>query len=149
LDDYLIVGRTIPFDCHMHLNNMLAVCEHLGFPIATDKLEGPVTCTTFLSILIDADQQELRLPADDKLQALNLELAQWRTTRKTTKRNLMSLIGKLSFAARVVPAGRLFFRRLIDLSTTATRLHEHVLSTHAYSESLNAVKRQASIREYS
>ena len=125
LDDYLIVGPPSSPDYHMHLNNMLAVCEHLGFPIATDKLEGPATCITFLGIAIDADRQELRLPAD-KLQALNLELAQWLTARKTTKRNLLSLIGKLSFAAKVVPAGRLFFRRLIDLSTTATRLHHRI-----------------------
>ena len=46
--------------------------------------------------------------------------------RTFTKRELLSLIGKLAFACKVVPPGRLFLRRLIDLSTTATHLHHHV-----------------------
>eukprot|EP00731_Ephydatia_muelleri_P017502 Em0010g600a len=37
-----------------------------------------------------------------------------------------SLIGKLSFAAKVVPAGRLFLRHLIHLSTSVRWLHHHI-----------------------
>ena len=43
--------------------------------------------------------------------------------RTCTKRELLSLIGKLTFACKVVPPGRLFLRRLIDLSTTVRHLH--------------------------
>ena len=43
-----------------------------------------------------------------------------------TKHELLSLIGKLSLATKVVPAGCLFLRRLIDLSTTVDRLHHHL-----------------------
>ena len=72
---------------------------------------------TFLHILLDTATMELRLP-HDKLEALTSLLRQWNTTKKkTTKRELLSLIGKLSFAAKVIPAGRIFLRRLIDLST--------------------------------
>ena len=40
-------------------------------------------------------------------------LQQWQTPRrKTTKRELLSLIGKPSFAAKVIPAGCIFLRRL-------------------------------------
>ena len=39
---------------------------------------------------------------------------------------LLSLIGKLSFAAKVVRSGRLFLRGLIDLSTTVRRLHHRI-----------------------
>ena len=42
------------------------------------------------------------------------------------KRELLALIGHLSFAAKVVKPGRLFLRRLIDLSTTAYQLHHHI-----------------------
>ena len=38
----------------------------------------------------------------------------------------LSLVGKLSFACKVVPAGRIFLRRLIDLSCTVTRMHHHL-----------------------
>ena len=40
--------------------------------------------------------------------------------KKTTKRDLLSLIGFLSFACRVVKPGRMFLRRLIDLSTSVS-----------------------------
>ena len=75
---------------------------------------------------------ELRLPPD-KLEALTQLLEQWHNIkRKITKRELLSLIGKLSFAAKVIPAGRIFFRRLIDLSTSVTKLHHHItLNAHA------------------
>ena len=48
------------------------------------------------------------------------------TVRKCTKRQLLSLIGKLSFACKVVPGSRIFLRSLIDLSYSVTRLHHHI-----------------------
>ena len=48
---------------------------------------------------------------------------------ETTKRELLSLIGKLYFAAKVIPAGRIFLRRLIDLSTSVKKLHHHITLT--------------------
>ena len=49
--------------------------------------------------------------------------------KKCKKRDLLSLIDKLSFAAKVVPAGRLFTCRLIDLIKTVSRLHSHITLT--------------------
>ena len=43
-----------------------------------------------------------------------------------TKCQLLSLIGKLSFACKVVPQGRIFLRRLIDFGTTVGIIHHHV-----------------------
>ena len=103
---------------------MLQVCNKLGFPIAEGKIEGPTAVIIFLGILLDTSKMELRLPKD-KLEDLLRLLKQW-TRKKTTKRELLSLIGKLSFAAKVVPAGRIFLRRLIDLSTSAKKLHHHI-----------------------
>ena len=54
------------------------------------------------------------------------ELDHWHSRRKTTKQRLLSLIGKLAFAAKAVPAGRLFTRRFIYLSTTARHLHHYI-----------------------
>ena len=45
---------------------------------------------------------------------------------QSTKQELLSLIGTLSFAAKVVPAGRTFLRRMIDLSTTVDTLQAAV-----------------------
>ena len=93
--------------------------------MATEKCEGPVTCITFLGIVLDSSLQQLRLPPE-KLQEISSLTRSWLGLHKVTKRELLSLRGKLSFAAKVVPAGRLFLRRLIQLSTTARRLHHHI-----------------------
>lgn len=84
---------------------------------------------TFLGIILDTAKMELRLPKD-KLEALMALLGNWDVKKRTTtKRELLSLIGKLSFAAKVVPPGRIFLRRLIDLSTSVKKLHHHVTLT--------------------
>ena len=57
------------------------------------------------------------------------EIPQWLSRRKATKRNLQSIIGKLSFTCKVVPAGRIFLRRLIDLTTSVRLSHHHVYIT--------------------
>ena len=61
----------------------------------------------------------------ERKEALLAELNQfWR--RRCKKRELLSLIGKLSFASKVVPSGRIFLRRLIDISTSVEKLHYHL-----------------------
>ena len=82
----------------------------------------------FLGILLDAANMELHLP-QDKLEALLELLGNWfKRKKRTTKKELLSLISKLSFAAKVVPAERLFLRQLIDLSTA--RQYFQVLTDH-------------------
>ena len=48
------------------------------------------------------------------------------TKRKCRKKELQSLIGKLSFAAHVTKPGRLFLRNLINLSIKAKAPHHFV-----------------------
>jgi len=53
--------------------------------------------------------------------------------RQYTKRELSSLISKLPFCCKVLPVGRIFLRRMIDLSNTMSHLHQHIsLTTEAY-----------------
>ena len=125
LDDFLIAGKPGSPDCQQALTLMLHTCQQLGFPIAERKIEGPATTLVFLGILLDTGQLEMRLP-EAKLKSLQALLQQWRGAKKTTKRELLSLIGSLSFAAKVIPAGRIFFRRLIDLSTSVKKLHHRI-----------------------
>ena len=131
LDDFFLVGPPSSAKCAQSVEDMLRLCSTLGIPVAMGKLEGPATTITYLGIEIDSQRKELRLPLA-KQEELLQELETWLGRQKTTKRRLLSLIGKLSFAAKVVPAGRLFLRRLIDLSTTVSRLHHYItLNTQA------------------
>ena len=125
LDDFFIVGEPQSDQCATAVRTMLRTCNNLGIPVAMEKLEGPATTITFLGIEIDSAAHQLRLP-ESKLSELQAELITWHKRKKCTKRQLLSLIGKLSFATKVIPAGRLFFRRLIDLSKKKKRLHHHI-----------------------
>lgn len=82
----------------------------LGIPLALDKSEGPSTKLPFLGILIDTVSQTLRQAAK-----ILLLLETWSSKKFCTKTELQSLVGKLQFAARCIPAGRLFTRRIINL----------------------------------
>ena len=61
---------------------------------------------------------------DKKLKDLLGKLDAWGNRSHVTKRELLSLIGSLSFAAKVVKPGRTFMRRLIDLSTSVAELSD-------------------------
>ena len=129
LDDYFLAGPPGFTQCAAHLQQLLQVCERLGIPVAMDKVEGPATTLTFLGLELDSERQQIRLPPT-KLEELLTELHEWSCRTKASKRALLSLIGKLSFAARAVPAGRLFLRRLISLSTTVRQLHHRIRLGH-------------------
>jgi hypothetical protein len=101
------------------LHHFLKVCENLGFAVATEKVEGPSMTLNFLGLELDSIAQRISSNRS-MLQELQLWLHH---RRKVTKQKLLSLISKLAFAARTVPAGRLFLYHLISLSTKAKRLH--------------------------
>ena len=125
LDDFLLVDPPDQPTCQESMSTMLQVCEMMGIPVATEKCEGPATCITFLGIVLGSSLQQLRLPPD-RPQEISSLMMSWLGKRTATKRELLSLIGKLSFATKVVPAGRLFLHHLIHLSTSVRWLHHHI-----------------------
>ncbi|XP_055344664.1 uncharacterized protein LOC129592615 [Paramacrobiotus metropolitanus] len=49
-----------------------------------------------------------------------------------TKREILSLIGKLSFVTKCIPASRIFLRRMIELSCKVDRLHYKIALTDGF-----------------
>ena len=49
-----------------------------------------------------------------RLADLHEELSAWSNRTQASREQLQSLIGRLSFASKVVPTGRTFLRRMID-----------------------------------
>ena len=132
LDDFLLLGPANLPDCQTALATTLTTCEQVGLPVAPEKTEGPCTRLTFLGIEIDTVALQLRLP-QDKLDKLKTTLTQWMYSssypsprRSGSKRELLSLIGLLSHAAKVVRPGRAFIRNLINASTTVSSLEHRV-----------------------
>ena len=115
LDDFLIAGPPASKECDQALRATLQICEELGIPIAEEKVEGPGTCLTFLGIDIDTERWQLRL-LGEKLQRVRILVSSWRRKKGCTKRELLSLIGMLQHASKVVHPGHSFLYRMIDLS---------------------------------
>ena len=129
IDDFLVAGSAGSPACQSSVTEMCSVCEELGIPLAMDKLEGPAQVITFLGIELDSANMQIRLPWA-KLLRLQAELCKWSDRKACRKKDLLSLIGQLAHACKVVPAGRTFLRRMIDLSTRAQSL-EHWIRLNA------------------
>ena len=125
LDDYLIFGSPGTTVCGDALTLALSLCKRLGVPVSQKKLEGPATTLVFLGVELDTEAQELRLPGE-KLSHLRSIITAWRNKKSCTKRDLLSLIGHLQHACKVVRYGRTFLRRMINLSTGVEELHHHI-----------------------
>ena len=128
LDDFFLLAKS-KSACDNIKTVTLRLFEHLGIPVAEDKLVGPSSCLTYLGLEIDTSKMEVRLP-NEKLSNLRTELAFWLRRNTCTKRELLSLIGKLSFASKVVKPGRIFVRRLIDTSMRVSSLRGKITIDH-------------------
>ena len=74
---------------------------------------------------------EVRLP-QEKMGKVNSKVGDDMRGRKSVKKGeLQELIGLLSFAETVVRPGRMFVRRLIDLSTTVSSKHKLLAEARA------------------
>ena len=121
LDDFLTIGRPLTSECLNNLTRMKQVCQLLNVPLAIEKVEGPSTCLDFLGILLDTVRMEARLP-DDKMSRLKAEVISWLDKCKATKRQILSLVGLLQHAAKVVRAGRIFVRRIYSVAAQVKEL---------------------------
>ena len=61
LDDFLFLDPPNSSMCQHNLHPFTQVCEDLGIPLATDKVEGPSTSFNYLSILLDTHRIEICL----------------------------------------------------------------------------------------
>ena len=130
LDDFLVVGRTHK-ECMDSMNCLMHTLRRLGFSINYNKVEGPQKVLTFLGVEINTDLYTLSLP-EVKLAALYQEILRTTKRRSITKRELQSLVGRLSWASQVLYGGRAHLRRIIDRINSLgspshkTRITEHI-----------------------
>ena len=124
LDDFLTIDPP-DFVAERTMALLTLMFNRLGVPLAKHKCVGPTTCLEYLGIILDTAKMEARLP-DDKRQRICDILGDFINKRTCTKRQLLSLLGHLNFACRVIHPGRSFISYLIKLSTTVKELHHHV-----------------------
>lgn len=124
LDDFLVI---VPEEMNARetMCTFLNIFESLGVPLSPKKTEGPCHVIEYLGIFLDSVKMEARLPRD-KIVRIQQIIESFSMRNSCTKKELLSLLGHLNFACRVILPGRSFMSHLIKLSTTVKRLHHHV-----------------------
>ena len=125
IDDFLTAGSPAASECRHNLTVLKTTCERLGIPLVAEKIEGPTTTLMFLGIELDTQRMCMHLP-DEKLAHIQQRVVQWQKKRAATKREMLSLIGELAHACKVVQPGRTFLRQMIDLAHSRSSLHHWI-----------------------
>ncbi|XP_067088810.1 uncharacterized protein [Osmerus mordax] len=124
LDDFLVVDfpSSPPARC---ISVVKGTFEHLGVPLSEEKTQGPLTSIEFMGVQLDSLLMRASLLAE-KLERLRAVLAAAAASVSLTKRDLLSLLGHLNFAMRIIPHGRSFVSRLLVMAKSVPALHDVV-----------------------
>ena len=133
LDDFFLMSADHN-SCAAHLRLLLDLCDDIGVPMSPEKTTTPCQNTTFLGVELDTNLQIAKLPLA-KLQEYSTEVRATSLRSKIRRKELESLVGKLNFAASVVPA-RPFLRRLIDLIHTVDKPYHYIRITQCVKQDL-------------
>ena len=103
-----------------------------------DKVVNAMTCLEYLGIVIDSENMIMKI-SQERLNDTLQELNRWLEVRYTTKRKLLSLIGKLDllYICKVVRLGRTFLRRLIERSKHAKHLQYRLKVNNMVRDDIN------------
>ena len=124
LNDFLTMRPPSSSCCQHNLDTIIQICNHLGVPLALEKIAGPSTTLPFLVIELDIIKLEARLPKD-KLCKLKEQVSQWVGWKDAKKREILSLVGSLQHATKVVHFGRAFVSRMYATAAKLREMHFH------------------------
>ncbi|XP_056124427.1 uncharacterized protein LOC130102426 [Rhinichthys klamathensis goyatoka] len=135
LDDFLIISPhdTVP---EAHLLIVKKVFAELGIPLAHEKTSGPTTSIEFLGINLDSAKFQASLPKE-KIDRIILIASNFTDSTDCAKRELLSLLGQLNYAMRIIPQGRPFIAHLLALSSSVHALEDRIILSD---ESKNELK---------
>ncbi len=127
LDDFLIISPpdSIPA---AHLLTTQKVFSELGIPLALDKTAGPSTSIEFLGINLDSQKFQASLPKE-KIDRMILVASTLAANPICSKRELLSVLGHLNFAMRIIPQGRPFISHLLTLASSTHALEDQIALT--------------------
>ena len=128
LDDFFFTSDSFE-ECQEIMNTLISLLRDLGFHINWSKVEGPTQNLTFLGIGINSVDMTCSIPST-KLEEIRQDLAKFSGRKRASKVQLQSLVGRLSWVARVIPAGRVYLRSLIlGYSSLMSPRHKVRIST--------------------
>ena len=112
LDDFLFVATT-SVRCWACTHTAASLLCEFGLAISLPKFEGPLQRIEFLGIVIDSVKETLEISSERQAELLSL-LEAFGKRKSSSLVRMQSLLGKLAFAATVLPGAKPFMRRIID-----------------------------------
>ena len=117
LDHFFIAGTPGTSECQENLDAILSLCQQINAPIMLSKVEGP--CTNIKTshsleyVVLDTVTMTASIYNEQKQEYVVISKQSMIKCHKCTKQQQLSLISKLSFSRKVVPAGRIFYGDLL------------------------------------
>ena len=112
LDDFVLIAASFD-EMARHLSLAQSAIAQFGLVVNPAKTEGPAQSLSFLGIQLDSVNRTVSC-TPQRIDELTTLLRSLLRQRVITRAHAASLIGKLSFAARVLPGARPFMRRMLD-----------------------------------
>ncbi|XP_041963284.1 uncharacterized protein LOC121720877 [Alosa sapidissima] len=124
LDDFLVV---IPhsYPPALGISTLIDIFNKLGVPLSEEKTCGPLSRLKFLDIILDTEEFSSSLPKEKK-DRISLLLNEFITSPSHTKQEVLSLLGHLNFAMRIIPQGRPFISHLLNCASATPSLEDVV-----------------------
>ncbi len=113
-----------------HLSTTQKVFSELRIPLAQDKTAGPSTSIEFLGISLDSQKFQASLPKE-KIDRMILVASTLAANPTCSKRELLSVLGHLNFAMRIIPQGRPFISHLLTLASSTHALEDQIALTNS------------------
>lgn len=124
LDDFLVLAKTQDF-CNKAVNHFTALCQEMGFPLASQKTVWPSQRIVFLGIGIDSHDRILFIPVDKANKSLD-HLRKFMSKSKPLVSEWQGILGKLIHLTQVVFAGRPYMSSLYGSLSGILSKHKHL-----------------------
>ncbi|XP_076592777.1 uncharacterized protein LOC143324302 [Chaetodon auriga] len=124
LDDFLTISPPSSPPAKA-LTTLTTTFHELGVPISPDKTEGPKTSLDFLSITLNTVSLQASLPPE-KTHRIALLISNFLLAHRCTKQQLLSLLGHLHYATRIIRQGCSFVSHLLSIAFSVPSLHNYV-----------------------
>lgn len=124
LDDFIIIAESL-HECSLQLAAALHIFRAFGLVVNEKKLCGPSQAMPFLGVVLDSSSCTLEC-TQERIEELLAALKDVVTSRTVRAHKLATLLGKLGFAAQVLPFARPFLRRLLTLHASCRSRWHHV-----------------------
>lgn len=122
MDDFQ--GVELEAKAYSAFHFLQTLLEELGVKESRQKACQPSTIVTCLGVEFNINDMTMSVTKERLCEITEL-LKDWSSKKKATKRQLKSLVGKLSFVAKCLRQSRVFLTSILDLLRSLKRNHHH------------------------